>query len=206
MPAQDLLIPALAKLDAIIAKLPTSTADLATTALQVSNATLTTPRIQKLDNLDALVSAQSIPVPSTTQASDRWSEHFSVVKPTLGVEELDASRTASGATGWVNFKTVTGAGFITFAVARLHNEGSVTETDGRIRLVIDSNTIIEGSAKSLSPPDQRGISLVGIWDFEVGGGGCAHVPFASGFTIEWYRGVSAASYDMTAECWLQHYN
>lgn len=209
MPFSDVFTAVPGQIADIEAKLPTSTASLALAATAVSNADLGTGRIAKLDNLDISVSASRIPVPSTLQDVNRWGGTGVLAPPDhAGVESASDVRTGTGTTGWLTIKSVTGSGYITLALAALFNNGSITETDGRIRLVVDGNAVIQASALSLNSSGERGTSLVGVYDWKQSGGGgiaCSHVPFLTSFSVQWYRAVSNASYDVTAKTWLQYF-
>ena len=99
-------------------------------------------------------------------------------------------------------------GNIQFCVVRMNASSSgPEETDGRIRLVIDGNPIVTSNAGTLPLDYDRGVSLVGVFDFNVDqfGMACGICEFMDSFEVQWYAATSDPAYSMTVECAIQYF-
>ena len=204
MSSIDLLIPIIQRLEDVMAQLPTGTDLLALRTDQLTDSDLSAARIAKLDNLDAQVSSVRIDPPAVL-VSAGGEDVTNTPSAPRGLRVFDASQSGIHSTGWQDFLSVSGAGYIQLAAVSVDNTGTQDESDGRIQLVIDGVTILEVAAATLAQGWARIVSLVGHWDFVNDSCGFGFVPFATSFNIRWYNANSGTNYGVSAKCHIRYY-
>lgn len=204
MSSTDLLIPLIQRLEDVVLQLPTATDQLALRSDQLTDTDLSAARIAKLDNLDAQVSSVRIDPPAVLVGAGGEDVTSTPTAP-RGLRTFDASQSGIHSTGWQDFLSVSGAGYIQLAAVSLDNTGTQDEADGRIQLVVDGVTILEVSASTLTQTWARIVSLVGHWDFVASSCGFGFVPFATSFSIRWYNASSGSNYQVNAFCHIRYY-